>query len=170
VPEMTPAGSQPSIPAGETSPAVPKSDVPATESAPAPEMTPAGTETKPAAPKSSAPATEPSPVAPGTESAPAGPGASSSPKSSVLASETSPIAPGAETAPAGSSGAITIPESSAVVSTTEGAIPTTLESVPLMQPSANYSSVAPISTFEGAGNNMRLTFGAAIIGIAAFLI
>ena len=132
-------------------------------------MTPAGTETKPAAPKSSAPATEPSPVAPGTESAPAGPGASSSPKSSVLASETSPIAPGAETAPAGSSGAITI--RNLVLSSLR--LKVLFNYIRISSTHATICqllSVAPISTFEGAGNNMRLTFGAAIIGIAAFLI
>ncbi|KGU26198.1 hypothetical protein MG7_03574, partial [Candida albicans P34048] len=114
------------------------------------------------------PGTETTPATPGAESTPVAPVA---PESSAPAVESSPVAPGVETTPVAPVAPSTTAKTSALVSTTEGTIPTTLESVPAIQPSANSSyTIASVSSFEGAGNNMRLTYGAAIIGLAAFLI
>ena len=143
--------STPSVETTPIAPIAPESSAPASESVPVTESSSVApiAETTPVSPN-----VESTPVAPNAESTPVAPNAESTP-----VAETTPIAP------------TTAPETSAIVSTTEGTIPTTLESISIIQSSANSSyTIAPVSSFEGAGNNMRLTYGAAIVGLAALLI
>ena len=145
---------------------------PLTETTTATESSTPSVETTPIAPESSAPASESVPV---TESSSVAPIAETTPVSPVAPNaESTPVAPNAESTPVAETTPIaptTAPETSAIVSTTEGTIPTTLESISIIQSSANSSyTIAPVSSFEGAGNNMRLTYGAAIVGLAALLI
>ena len=54
--------------------------------------------------------------------------------------------------------------------TTKSVTPTTVESISVAVSSAAQSSIAAISSYEGTGNNMKLSFGVVIAGVAAFAI
>lgn len=57
-----------------------------------------------------------------------------------------------------------------MVYTTKSVTPTTVESISVAVSSAAQSSIAAISSYEGTGNNMKLSFGVVIAGVAAFAI